>query len=428
MRWLNLLNAFSGVWAFAWENVMVLFLCEPRYPRRKTWLLCLAVSIAVVIPSLQVYGAFGSNVGSQLSLAMRVLPMLAFFFVTSAHRDARPVFTYLFVECVTYECIYLTNILNTYLTPETYYINFFGRLLCYPLMAWWVWQRVRQPYQTLLHAGLSGWGRAAVLAAMAYVTQNLMFHYPVSITERPAELPAMLLLMALTPLMFWQLLNALLRQRELHDARDRERLLDMQTKALQRRVEQSELAEKRLSVQRHDLRHRLQTLRVLLERGETSDALAYLDASTDALAQTKQRVWCENPVLDSVFSASFALAEAEGVRIEASLDIPKDLEVSAAELSTVFANALENARHAVSALPPELRVIRCKCIRRPQLMFSVSNPYEGEVRFNDLGQPVATEEGHGLGTASIAAYCEKHGAFCEYETKDGWFTLRMVQP
>ena len=61
-------------------------------------------------------------------------------------------------------------------------------------------------------------------------------------------------------------------------------------------------------------------------------------------------------------------------------------------------------------------------------MFSVSNPYEGEVRFDSEGRPVASEKGHGLGAASIAAYCEKHGAFCDYAAENGWFTMRVVQP
>jgi len=73
-------------------------------------------------------------------------------------------------------------------------------------------------------------------------------------------------------------------------------------------------------------------------------------------------------------------------------------------------------------------VIRCRCIWQPQLMFYVSNPYAGEVRFDENDCPVAESTMHGIGTRSIAAYCEKHGAECEYRAKDGWFTMQIVQP
>ena len=67
-------------------------------------------------------------------------------------------------------------------------------------------------------------------------------------------------------------------------------------------------------------------------------------------------------------------------------------------------------------------------IRRPQFMFCISNPYDGEIHFDDDGNPVTLEKEHGFGIASINAYCEKYGAFCDYELENDWFVLRMVQP
>ena len=428
MKGLNFLNTLSGIWYFIGTSVSVLFLIDPRFSRRKTRFLYVGVMLLIFLFAANFYGVYGSERGGQASLLIITLPTLIVSFFLSKYRDARPIFTYFFIHCLSLEIILLTNIPNTYLTPENYYINFFGRLALYPLFCWWLWRRVREPFQYVLRSMEKGWGAFALIAALNYVTAILMFNYPVAITSRPAELPAMFLFLLLMPLTFWRLFDALRRQQELHESREREQLLDIQTAALERRMKQTELAEKRLSVERHDQRHRILTLRTMLKRGETEDALAYVDASAEALAETKPRRWCENAVLDAMFAAYFATAEAEGIRLEASLDVPEKLDVSAAELSTVFANALENAIQAVRPLPEERRVIRCECIRRPQLMFSVSNPYEGEVRFDDEGRPVAAKQGHGFGTASIAAYCEKHGAFCDYAAEDGWFTLRMVQP
>lgn len=113
---------------------------------------------------------------------------------------------------------------------------------------------------------------------------------------------------------------------------------------------------------------------IILEKGNIEVARNYIKVSSELLAETVVKRWCVNPILDAVFSAYFRQAEACGIRIEADIDIPEDLPVDAAELSTVFANALENAIHAVKQLPSEQRVIRCKYIRHPQLMFRVANP------------------------------------------------------
>ena len=428
MKGLILLNALSGVWYVLGTSAAVLFLIEPRFSWRKTLLLYAGVMIPTSAFDLYYYWLRGSERGGQASRLIITLPTLILYFLLSRYRDGRPIFTYFFIRCLSLDIISLTNILNTYLTPDTYYINFFGRLALYPLLCWWIWRGVKEPFRYVLRSMEKDWGAFALIAALNFVTAMLMFGFPTAITSRPAELPAMLLFLLLMPLTIWRLFDALRRQQELHESHEREQLLDIQTAALERRVRQTELAEKRLNVERHDQRHRILTLRTMLERGDTGEALRYVDASAEALAETKPRRWCENTVLDAMFAAYFATAEAEGIRLEASLDVPEKLDVSAAELSTVFANALENAIQAVRSLPEERRVIRCECIRRPQLMFSVSNPYEGTVRFDDEGRPVASKKGHGFCTASIAAYCEKHGAFCDYAAEDGWFTLRMVQP
>ncbi|MBQ9647038.1 MAG: sensor histidine kinase, partial [Oscillospiraceae bacterium] len=221
---------------------------------------------------------------------------------------------------------------------------------------------------------------------------------------------------------------ALFRQQELYESRDREQLLRMQTESLRARVEQTARSEERLAIARHDLRHRFQVLDGLLKQGDTAEAERYLAAGIGELSETKTKRWCANPILNAMFSAYLGMAEAEGVRVEAELDIPAELSVDETELSTVFANALENAIRAVRELPEERRVIRCKCIRFPCLMFRISNPYAGEVRFDSDGLPVSPVDGHGLGTRSIAAYCEKHDAMCAYSAEDGWFTVQITQP
>ena len=166
----------------------------------------------------------------------------------------------------------------------------------------------------------------------------------------------------------------------------------------------------------------------MLLDGRVKDALAYLQKSDEQIADTQLSHWCKNTVLDAIFSYYFTQAKKRGIKVEAALDIPEHLETDATELSTVFANALENAIHAVETLPKEYRIIRCKCIRHPKLMFRASNPYRGEIKWSADGLPLPADKPAGTGCRSIAAYCERHGAWCDYKVKDGWFTIQLTQP
>ena len=88
------------------------------------------------------------------------------------------------------------------------------------------------------------------------------------------------------------------------------------------------------------------------------------------------------------------------------------------------ATALENAIRACMELPEPARIIRCRVIRHPGLMFVISNPCAGVVCFDEHGLP--RSDGHGLGTRSISAFCKKYGALCRYEWAEGWFFLRVI--
>ncbi len=203
-------------------------------------------------------------------------------------------------------------------------------------------------------------------------------------------------------------------------------ILSMQVSALQGRLEAARAADEAIRIERHDLRHKLQAVAEMVKKGESAEALAYIGASQARLDKLKPVRWCQNSVLDAIFSSYFGQAQRQGIQVEASLAIPDELPVDAVELSTVFANALENAIHACAELGSGERKIVCKCINRPRLMFEVANACAGEVRLDRNGLPVAGRRGHGTGTRSIAAFCEKYGAVCSCEGKDGWFKMQVI--
>ena len=131
-------------------------------------------------------------------------------------------------------------------------------------------------------------------------------------------------------------------------------------------------------------------------------------------------------MLDAVFSSYFNQARQRGVRVEAEIALPDGLPMDEGELAIVFANALENAVNACMALPAEQRVLRCKVICIPKLMFEIANPCAHPVCLDENGLPVSGQKGHGIGTRSIAAFCRKYGALYQYEQTDGWFSLRVI--
>jgi len=421
------LRDISMVWSLF--HVLVLFIAfyESRYSIKKTFALTgifmgsLLAIISILIFFKGVFW-FGDRV-----IFLCVLPSLVFFWRMSSQRDGRFIFTFCFVDTISLWWLVLTMVLNYFLTPDSFWVIFIGRLIGFPVFEYLAYYRFRRLYLETQRAVSKGWGSFAAVSIVFYILLIVTSLYPDNIYQRPEIIPVLLLLLLLLPLMYYNIFQILLRQQRLTDAEEQMRILNAQAAAMERRIKQTMDSEKQISIYRHDLRHRLQTIYAMLQEGETKAAMDYISVSQEALTDVKSKRWCANPVLNAVFTAYFRQAEGKGIRIEADMDIPADLSVDAVELSTVFANALENAIHAVKRLPRERRVICCKCIQYPQPMFCVSNPYKGKVRFDENGCPVAGSPSHGTGTRSIAAYCEKHGAVCRYKAEEGWFTIQIAQ-
>lgn len=203
-------------------------------------------------------------------------------------------------------------------------------------------------------------------------------------------------------------------------------LFAAQLVTLQNRLSDARTVEENIRIQRHDLRHRFNTIAALVKRGDTEAALEYIDAACVQLEESRPERWCSDPILDATFSVYFAQARQQGTRIEARIALPETLPTDATELSVVLANALENAIHACRLCPEDQRVIHCKCIGSPQLMLEIANPCVKEVRLGADGFPVTSVPGHGTGLRSVRTFCIKHGAAARCTYKNGWFLLRIT--
>lgn len=203
-------------------------------------------------------------------------------------------------------------------------------------------------------------------------------------------------------------------------------LLEYQVNNLKEKVAEDMAIEEKKKIDRHDARHKLQVLSSLIESGNTSAALDYINHFISFFPLQETKHYCKEPILNATLSSYLGQAATADIVLETYLCIPDSLPVDSAELSCVFANALENAIAYCRKLPKEQRKIICKCIDKPQLMLEISNPCFETIAFSGDGLPITEDEQHGIGTRSIAAFCRKNNAFYTFTQENGWFRLRII--
>lgn len=424
---MTILRDLSVLWSLIHVLILFIFLYESRYPRKKTMILTCIFMTPLIF--LNVWGLvwFGAETMGKILLLTCTFPSFIFFFIMAKNRNAKFLFTFCLVDTLSLEIIILTNLIDFYLPGKHYAVMFAARLISFPLIEFLIYRFIRKPYIEIQNKIKKGWGVFAGVSALYYILLVLMTNFPTIITSRSEYIPALAIVLILMPFMYLNIFNLLHNQMNVHNMEKDKQALNLQAAMIEQRVKQMSQNEEQTRIYHHDMRHKLQTLSVMIQKGEQTEALKYIADSEAELNKVRNIRYCMNPVIDAVFSYYCQQAEDAKIRMELTLSIPNDLTVNATELSTVFANSLENAINACKKLPVEQRKIQCKCISKPQLMFQVSNPYDGKVEFDSKGRPAAVETEHGIGTQSIAAFCNKYNAYREYKAENGWFTFRLAQ-
>lgn len=209
--------------------------------------------------------------------------------------------------------------------------------------------------------------------------------------------------------------------------RDEGQLLKIQMQAMERHFDILKESDESVRIRHHDLRHYIAEIKVLIESGNTQEALYVLGNVEEQNENSSIPSYCNNPTVNAILAYYIQKAQHEGITVEADCRLPERLSVEPSELAMVLANAIENAINACCKLPEGVeRFIRIKTVPFPQLAVEITNSYTGTVEFNENGQPVSTEIGHGLGSKSIAAFAKRHDGIVEYSTDGSLFRLRLL--
>lgn len=206
-------------------------------------------------------------------------------------------------------------------------------------------------------------------------------------------------------------------------------LLKIQVTALQNQADAVLEMNEKTRILRHDARHYLHNIAALLNGDKTVTARNFIDRFEEMMEQSEIPQYCENPTINAILVYYLKNAENEGIHVVTRLDIPPILPIDEMELSTVLANAIENARHACAKMPENAKKsLEVIAVSKPHFVFEIANTYCGKVLFDKNGLPVSREIDHGIGTLSIDAFVKKHNAILDYQTENEVFRLRLLLP
>lgn len=218
-----------------------------------------------------------------------------------------------------------------------------------------------------------------------------------------------------------------LREYEAKEVAERERwMLETRDSAAIKELEAWRQSGRELSILRHDMRHFLRGLAILIEDGHIDEALERIDQLCETNDRTAVRRYCANETVNIVLSSFSSDINKHGITADLRAAVPETVRVSDADLFSVLSNALENAIIAASAAPEGKRFVDLDLrLEDGQLLLLVSNTFGRAPRMVD-GMPVNQHAGHGFGTKSIKLAVERMNGNCQFRINGDRFELRAV--
>ena len=403
--------------------IMAFLFMDSRYSRRRTLFIVSSVTVLLMAAVAILYRAVDVDTAFWIYAVTIHIPLILLLFTLSRFRGWRLIFQQLSVVLF---CTLIHHIsgLFYYLSGSRFWVLVLSCALLSTGVIWFLTRFLRPLFFQILLELHRGWWLICLVMVTYYIIAVYLIPGYAGFNWSSTILKAAigLLILGVYSILMFLFSNVRKESETRHSAQ----LSALQLSALRSRMEAVKAAENAIRTERHDLRHRLQTASELIVRGETDEALHFLDTAQKRLDERKEIRWCRPPVMDAVFFSYFEQAKNQGIPVEAKITLPDHLPAIEGELAIVLANALENAIHANLELPREQRKIRCKMVGTPGIMLEIFNPCTGRVHFDAQGFPVSQKEGHGLGVQSILAFCRKNHAVCQFDLIDGWFRFRLV--
>ena len=179
---------------------------------------------------------------------------------------------------------------------------------------------------------------------------------------------------------------------------------------------------------KHDIRHFNRVLAGFIQNKEYDKAASYLQEFDSMLEGVTAVSFCENIIVNELLTIYASQCQKLGFKPRIKANVPERFAIEETDLTSLVANALENAVESQSQLDPGKRALQVEISfdgRKLKLM--TKNPTGREISFKKNGLPVSTRPVQsGIGTAQIKAIAEKYGGVVSFSQENGMFVVKAV--
>ncbi len=179
---------------------------------------------------------------------------------------------------------------------------------------------------------------------------------------------------------------------------------------------------------RHDIRHFNRVLAGFIQNGEYEKASNYLNDFDNLLENVTEMSFCDNSIVNELLSLYAARSQKMKFKMRVKANVPEPFPMEPTDLTSLVANALENAFEAQEHLDVQKRSVQVEInYDGRKLRLQTKNPCGIDTSFNENGLPISTRDVQsGIGTARIKSIAEKYGGVASFSQEKDIFIVKAV--
>lgn len=174
---------------------------------------------------------------------------------------------------------------------------------------------------------------------------------------------------------------------------------------------------------KHDIQSHITYLNYLLNQGNVSKALKYVESMKMNLSIWKQKYYSGNDVIDAILNEQSSIIESNNIYLEIKGQLPNNIRISNYDLCVIFSNVLNNAvENAIES--QDSKYIKIKLgVFNDYINIAVINSTKNK---NDLRTTKKDKDNHGFGIIILREYVKKMSGHLKILNRGNEFEINII--
>ena len=206
---------------------------------------------------------------------------------------------------------------------------------------------------------------------------------------------------------------------------NREQQYEQQLKSQAKHLDDILVMQNQIKGFRHDIKNHWVALSGYFSNGDYEGGKKYIEQISGTFSKG-ETIDTGNIALDAIISTKKALADEKGIRFDATVQIPEQIPVDAADICIIFGNSLDNAIEACEKIKTDDKYINLSVIyEENSILCKIVNSIENKNRIT-LKTTKKDKNNHGFGFENIKQSLSKYNHLMKIDQTDDEFILSFV--